>query len=494
MGTTLQFYASKISPNGVKTRGVAWNPNDKIGVLAFVSGQPIATATPAQTNLKYETTRGNGLFTPTDASNAVTLDKSKGIDIIAYYPWQTNLGNDGIISIDLANSTSGNDPDILVSRSAKDIKCESQTPTLQFEHVLARVTVRAENATASTTLALEGLIAEGSYSLRTGEVKLGTQRNAIPMRHLGNGLYEAIVLPGQSVKGAKINVKHGGQTLTSTIERNETVAAGKEYAFTCTLSGTAPTTSTATAYKEIPSPTRAQPNIITVTHRAPNRWFNSNTAGDRRNYSLCYSTAHNQPLWVAYPLYADCFGDTKRTDGWGYDPKIPEKDQIDLGKGSYGLPNISRGHMLMSGQRTATRELNKTTFYFTNMVPQNTDQNGSQWQQLENKQIAWAKNKSYDTLFTVCGPIFEGNIETFKKDNKTVSIPSHTYKVMLRQHKQSQTWHTLAVKMPNASNAPKWQDCIVPIAQLERELGMDFFPNFPNAEDAGSRSNLSHWS
>lgn len=490
-GATLQFYAVKTSARPM--RGIAWKANDAVGVYAFTSGEPIATATPLRANTPYITLTNRGFFAPKEAASAIALEGSRKVDIVAYYPWQSAVDGDLTIAIDLANTAADADPDLLVSSNVKGITRETPMPTLQFTHVLARITVRAASATSSTKLSLEGFDVDGNYSLRTGKLELGAANpKSIPMRALGEGLYEAIVLPGQKMQAGKLVIVENGMHRESALTLDAIIAAGQEYTFT--LNEPSSGIATRTAYKEIPLATAPTANTITVTHRAQNSWFaNGASSGDRRNYSICYSTRHHLPLWVAYPLYADCMGNVSRTERWVYDPQIPESYQVDLSS-SYGQSNISRGHMLMSRQRNASRDLNATTFYYTNMVPQNTTQNGKQWLELENKQVVWAKDKAYDTLYTVCGPVFEGSVSTFRaKDGKQVAMPSHIYKVMLRQHKRSGKWYTLAVKMANSASAPEWGNCIVPIQQLEKELGMDFFPNVPNAEDAGSSSNLSHW-
>ena len=105
------------------------------------------------------------------------------------------------------------------------------------------------------------------------------------------------------------------------------------------------------------------------TQKASNDiYITSHLLGDnRRNYTVCYSREQRAPLWVAAPVHRAYKGDVKRVDNYDFDPTLPVNIQITLNR-SYG--DYTRGHMLGSGERTATREMNNQTFYVTNIAPQ----------------------------------------------------------------------------------------------------------------------------
>lgn len=97
----------------------------------------------------------------------------------------------------------------------------------------------------------------------------------------------------------------------------------------------------------------------------------------RRNYSMLYDTQYKVAYWVAYPLSNDYLGSQDRTDKWAYDPAFLSNLQANL---ESGYPNnaslqIDRGHQLPSGDRTYNRAENESTFYYTNMTPQNRSLN-----------------------------------------------------------------------------------------------------------------------
>lgn len=153
---------------------------------------------------------------------------------------------------------------------------------------------------------------------------------------------------------------------------------------------------------------------------------------DVRNYSMWYDTQNRLALWVAYPLYKDMMGESGRTDEWAYDPKMPKRYQAELYK-SYGVDGYDRGHQLPSADRTATAVLNESTFYFTNMTPQNSSLNQGVWGTLEGKVRNWANG--CDTLYVVTGAVLpqSGSIK-YLQDNRgeDVAVPDAYYKVLLR--------------------------------------------------------------
>lgn len=145
--------------------------------------------------------------------------------------------------------------------------------------------------------------------------------------------------------------------------------------------------------------------------------------------------------------------------------------------------------MLASQQRTASKELNRTTFYFTNVVPQEQSQNVGIWATLENKENAFAKNAhKTDTLYVVCGPTLAPHTRMVSDDiNKKCPVPTHTWKVLLKKKKGK--WISIGVKMPNEDPAgSRWDSFTCTVADLEKELGVKFFPFLPENEATAIKS------
>ena len=242
-------------------------------------------------------------------------------------------------------------------------------------------------------------------------------------------------------------------------------------------------------------PTQKASNDIYVT---------SHLLGDnRRNYTVCYSREQRAPLWVAAPVHRAYKGDVKRVDNYDFDPTLPVNIQITLNR-SYG--DYTRGHMLGSGERTASREMNNQTFYVTNIAPQlreGFNERGGAWNNLEyfvNRQLC------ADTLYVVTGAIYDDftapdgtNIKARttvnKNDNKHIGVPTAYYKALLRT-KSGRTGKSVveckaselkcvAFIIPHRSDVghkPTVED-MISIKELERLTGVNFFANVPNAPE-----------
>ena len=250
-------------------------------------------------------------------------------------------------------------------------------------------------------------------------------------------------------------------------------------------------------------PTQKASNDIYVT---------SHLLGDnRRNYTVCYSREQRAPLWVAAPVHSTYKGDVKRVDNYDFDPTLPVNIQITLNR-SYG--DYTRGHMLGSGERTASREMNNQTFYVTNIAPQlreGFNERGGAWNNLEyfvDRQLC------ADTLYVVTGAIYDDftapdgtNIKARttvnKNDNKRVGVPTAYYKALLRT-KSGRTGKSVmeckaselkcaAFIIPHRSDVghkPTAKD-MISIKELERLTGVNFFANVPNAPE--SKTEAKDW-
>ena len=245
-----------------------------------------------------------------------------------------------------------------------------------------------------------------------------------------------------------------------------------------------------------------------------------------RNYSICYDTEKLVSRWVAYPLhsvYTDGRGypGGGRTDAWAFDdaiteyynggyqiveyeftdPVIPQTKQQDIVSGAYGTGD-SRGHMLPSASRYSTWMTNAQTFYATNMMPQNYSFNGGVWASVENKT---RNNICSDTLYVVVGTLFE-NARTFTAHGRTITRPTHCYKLLLRTRSGNTKKSISEITDPNEikaigflfaneSNAVPYKQAVVSIKEVEERSGFTFYQNLNPAvaESVKNQKNINDW-
>ena len=254
-------------------------------------------------------------------------------------------------------------------------------------------------------------------------------------------------------------------------------------------------------WAELPAMKRAdKANYITSHH-----------SGTMRSYTVCYSSEHHSPLWVAAPMHKAYTGDVKRVDNYDFDPTLPVNIQTRLNR-SYG--DYTRGHMLGSAERTATTHMNNQTFYVTNIAPQlreGFNERGGAWNNLEyfvDRQVC------ADTLYVVTGAIYERFTDSDgthieprttrnKNDGEQIGVPTAYYKALLRT-KSGRSGRSVMecraselkcaafiVGHRSAAGRKPTADDMISIKELERLTGIDFFASVPNAPE--SQAVASDW-
>ncbi len=219
-----------------------------------------------------------------------------------------------------------------------------------------------------------------------------------------------------------------------------------------------------------------------------------------RNYTVCFSSSHHCPVWVAAPRHSAYEGSTNRTDAYQADPKIPANIQY-YSKSTGG--GCNKGHMLGSAERTASSTTNKQVFYYTNIAPQYSstfNTGGGAWNILEDHIDGLVCR---DTTYVVIGTYFEkytdkyGNTAYPKRiefgGRSDVSCPTMFYYAVLRTKSGNSGKSVLncssselkCVAFVRCHECKKGTEVqskdLMSIEELERLTGHTFFPNVKNA-------------
>lgn len=220
-----------------------------------------------------------------------------------------------------------------------------------------------------------------------------------------------------------------------------------------------------------------------------------------RNYTVCFSSEHHCPVWVAAPRHSMYTGGANRTDAYGSDPSIPSEIQYSSKSTGGGC---NKGHMLGSAERTCSSATNRQVFYYTNIAPQLSsgfNNGGGGWNLLEDyvdHQVC------SDTLYEVLGCYFEKYTDGYGYTvspstisfggRSDVSMPTMFYYVLLRT-KSGSTGKALkncsaselkcAAFVRSHTNSLKGQKPsareMMSVSDLEKITGVTYFPNVPNA-------------
>lgn len=505
-----------------------WQEGDEIGV--FAEGNVTHRNIPYSTN-------GSGYFSSTTPIYYPT--GSGSFNIIAYYPYTQELtGN--TLPIDLTF----NPHNILYSNNLKGMGAASKEMLnrLDFNHVLQRIYIRlriADESMHSGNLEahLEGYT-KGSLSLREGALTINEGSRGIIPLEVTNSENERIIRgvllpsPGSSVEltimidevSYKWNIPliqkenyiytYGVELETENIRVTTPLTAtnsGEVYNLRPVNFTPPPVIPTdpedgerppSRIYMETPVPASGSfsPYSYQVTHMVSDlSWLNNSSAsGEARNYTIHFDTRETYPVWVAYPLHPTYMLSGNRTDDWQYDPLIPINYQPDLFSG-WQTRTVSRGHMLPSASRSASRNLNRTTFYFTNMVAQNSEMNSSTWSDLEEKVRYWSKQTEYDTLYVVTGSILPSPPErvnyALDASGRKAAIPKYLYKALCRMNKLNGEYTSIAFKMENRATGIDYIRSVLSVEELEQETGFTFFSGLPAevATEVKRQKSLGKW-
>lgn len=207
----------------------------------------------------------------------------------------------------------------------------------------------------------------------------------------------------------------------------------------------------------------------------------------RLQYTISYNQSRGTPNWVAYELDNRQLGSEDRCNCFTSDPNLPANTQIYTS--DYTNGGFDRGHMARSADRTAANVDNATTFYLTNIVPQQADLNQGVWAQFEN--ALGDSARAGRAVYIVTGPIYSASHPlVFLKNEGKVAVPDSTWKVALIgpvsggspfTRSSVATWDDvsgltiLAVNMPNVAgvrNDP-WQKYLTTVDKIEQSTGYD---------------------
>ena len=230
---------------------------------------------------------------------------------------------------------------------------------------------------------------------------------------------------------------------------------------------------------EIPATVAGDGRSFFVHDMEGGKYVNAQQSGVR-NWSFYWDFAEHMSLWVAYPLNNSLKGSGGRTNEWGFDPLLPAEMQPDITGGSYG-GGWNRGHQLPSADRVGNRAANVSTFYSTNMTPQNGPFNSNIWANLEARVRDYASKS--DTLYVVTGALFDdsdrysGTYAGF-----AVKIPTHYFKALLYRGPSTyatDSFMSAGFLLPHdgSISGESYLNYIMSIDELESKTGIDFFPN-----------------
>ena len=227
-----------------------------------------------------------------------------------------------------------------------------------------------------------------------------------------------------------------------------------------------------------------------ISNGFPQELYPSSSTGEivhHSYYSLSYKEPFEQAEWVAYELKEEhlTYDDRKRPY-FIEDPWVKSKS---ADWRNYKGSGYDRGHLCPAGDRRFSEMAYNETFYTSNISPQDREFNAGIWNRLEMKVRFWAKN--YNHLYVITGGILEDGLEEIGQED--VDVPKYFYKVIAK--KRANEWDVLGFIIPNREQSRPLQDFTVPIDQIEKRTGIDFFEKMDEKEQSEIEGEVhsQHW-
>ena len=198
-------------------------------------------------------------------------------------------------------------------------------------------------------------------------------------------------------------------------------------------------------------------------------------------YTFSYNKSHATPNWVSWHLSSADIGTASRSENFFTDTTLPS-GWYRVTNGDYTGSGYDRGHNCPSADRTLTEANNDATFFMTNIVPQQADNNQGPWAKLETycRTLIDAGNE----LFIISAPS-SYNRTTIASGK--VYVPRYMSKVIVVLPKGSSTdassvkttTRVICVDMPNVTGirSASWQSYRTSVDKVEAATGLNFLSN-----------------
>ena len=219
-------------------------------------------------------------------------------------------------------------------------------------------------------------------------------------------------------------------------------------------------------------------------------------------YMLSHDPDLRTTLWVSYAL------DHRDIDGAQGQPRVNcfrGDPRLDSGERAtttdYREPIYDQGHMANDADFKDEILEQVNTYVMSNMSPQHCRFNRGIWLSLEHLGRIWAAENGYGAVHVTSGAIFDRDgtqgrdadddaLRMESNNNRArVAVPSHYYKVFLRQDEDG--WHSFSVLLPhtNTNHGVSWQfvrpdvqNAVVSIEEIESLASLTLHPSLDRDE------------
>ena len=207
--------------------------------------------------------------------------------------------------------------------------------------------------------------------------------------------------------------------------------------------------------------------------------------------ALEYSEPHEQARWVAHIILPDiAAGAVFRSNDFRPDPLVPTGSAVEAdyflktikpdSSWAYDGFGFDRGHLAPSADfRWSAKALSESYFY-SNMSPQRAVFNRGRWSELESALRDYVYSHPETQLYVVTGPVLDDSLPVIERAVHRVAIPRRFFKVAL----DLRAGRAIGFVMPNEELPYPIEHYAVPVDEVERLTGLDFFNRLDDSREA----------
>ncbi|XP_078616416.1 nuclease EXOG, mitochondrial-like isoform X2 [Branchiostoma floridae x Branchiostoma japonicum] len=206
------------------------------------------------------------------------------------------------------------------------------------------------------------------------------------------------------------------------------------------------------------------------------------------NHVLAYDSAKRTPLWVAEHIKSKHLQGPADRKHSKFKPDPSVDPMFTAYDRDYRRSGWSRGHMAPAGDNKFSQEAMDDTFFFSNIVPHDIDNNSGFWNRLE--MYCRDLTSRFEDVYVLTGPLYlptqEGQQKVVKYPvigENEVAVPTHLYKVVIAERTDTPI-SMGAFIVPNQQIGYYQNFTIfqVPIEDLEKSSGFKVYPHLDRSK------------
>lgn len=217
-------FTAQIGQTVSRAAGTDWFAGDAIGISG-ISGSK------TYRNVKFVTASGDGNFT-SEVDN-IYYQTTDPVTFTAYYPYATNLADDGIISASTADQTQQPAFDFLWSQATGNYSAPAVN--FIFTHRMSKINIAFTNGNdvdlSDLTFSIDGLVLDGTFDTATGEAKAAEYGSAASLTAaLSTDSKASLIVFPQSADKLTVTATTEGQQYSCALSPGA-FASGNAYTF-----------------------------------------------------------------------------------------------------------------------------------------------------------------------------------------------------------------------------------------------------------------------